>query len=382
MMKLIFYQNMVCPHEADFIRALAARSDMRITWVVDEEVLPFRRKMGISRPDCGAATVIVTTDETRIRQIVLDADPQAIHIVQGPRNGVCSRVAWRQSLAAGRKVGIYSEAGDHRGLKGVLRRLLYAYEYHQWGRRMRFVLAMGQLGTDWFARSGYPSSLVFPFCYVTQPAGGGVAASQPAREFFHIVYCGQLIKRKNIDILLKALAQLKGREWVCSIIGDGPLRGPLRHLSETLGIAGRIKWLGVLPNAEVQGVLSVCDTLVLPSAFDGWGAVVNEALSAGTPVICSAACGAADLLRERWRGCSVRTGSPTELAVAIAERMDGGRLTPAQRERIRAWSVDHIAGGPVADYFVKLMEHVYRAGPRPMAPWRRPAHDVSRTIAA
>ena len=382
MKEIYLYQNMVCPHESDWVRALAARSDVIFTWVVDEEVLPFRQKMGVSRPDCGAATVIVTTDQACIRSIVLDSDPYATHIVQGPRGGVCSRVAWRQCLDAGRNVGLFSEPGDHRGLKGKLRRLLYATEFLRWGRRLQFVLATGQMGIDWYAGCGYSSSRLFPFCYVTQPATSDPVTYAATHQIFRIVYCGQLIARKKVDTLFKALAQLKGRDWSCSIVGDGPMLKPLRQLSITLGIADRIEWVGILPNAEVQIVLGACDLLVLPSLFDGWGAVVNEALTVGTPVVCSRACGAAELLIDNWRGCSVRPGSPIELSTAIAVRMDAGRLTSTQRERIREWSQDNIAGEPVADYFLRLMDHVYRFGPRPAAPWRKPAHEISRTVTA
>ena len=63
-------------------------------------------------------------------------------------------------------------------------------------------------------------------------------------------------------------------------------------------------------------------------------------------------------------------GSPSELADAIGVRMDAGMLAPAQRRRIRAWSLETIAGDAVAQYFVSLMDHIYRCGPRPEAPWR------------
>lgn len=382
MKPVYLYQNMVCPHESELIRALAARSDVQINWVVDTEVLAYRTDMGITRPDCGAATVIVTTDQAKIRRIVLDSDPQAIHIVQGPRGGVCSRVAWRQALETGRNVGLYSEPGDPRGWKGILRRLLYAWEYLQWGRRLQFVLATGQLGIDWYTRCGYPKARLFPFCYVTRPAPGAVGASRDSSETFHIGYCGQLIPRKNVDTLLRALARLKGRTWTCSIVGGGPQAASLRELSDSLGLAGRVIWMGTLPNTAVQGFMQKQDLLVLPSEFDGWGAVVNEALSVGTPVICSEACGAAELLKEDWRGSIVPVGRSVPLAKALQGRIDAGPLTAQQRERIRSWARDTIAGEPVAEYFVDIMNHVYGAGSRPIAPWRRDVRIAGKTTHA
>lgn len=370
MQGIYLYQNMVCPHEADFVRALSARVDVQITWVVDTDVLPYRARMGITRPDSGAAQVIVTTDEARIRHIVVDAPAEAIHVVQGPRGGICSRVAWRACLAANRRVGLYSEPGDPRGIKGWLRRWLYAMERLQWGYRMQFVLATGQLGIDWYAGRGYLANRLFPFCYVTQPPTEQAAGVTPTTEAFRVAYCGQLITRKRVDLLLRALARLRAGPWTCTIIGDGPLEAPLRLLAQTLGIASRVVWRGVLPNAEAQSVMRSSDLLVLPSAFDGWGAVVSEALSVGTPVVCSDVCGAAELLCEAWRGGIFRSGSERALAAEVNRRLTAGPVTPALRARITGWSRSRISGEPVARYFFAVMEHVYQGTPRPVAPWR------------
>jgi glycosyltransferase involved in cell wall biosynthesis len=368
---IFLYQNMVCPHESDFIRALANRADVHVTWVVDAEVLPFRLDMGITRPDCGAATVIVTTDEAQIRRIVLDSDAQAIHIVQGPRGGVCSRVAWRQALDAGRNVGLFSEPGDPRGVKGVLRRMLYSWEYLRWGHRMQFVLATGQLGIEWFRWCGYSKDRLYPFCYVTKPCHNIINASYAESDAFRVAFCGQLIPRKNVDILLRALARLKGQKWKCSIVGDGPQTTSLRRLSDSLGLERQVNWLGTLPNSEMSSFMRKQDLIVLPSKFDGWGAVVNEALSVGTPVICSQACGAAEFLQEKWRGCVVPVGRVEPLAVVMASLMEDSAQSATQRERICLWARANIAGEPVAQYFVDIMKHVYCGGLKPTAPWRR-----------
>ena len=56
---------------------------------------------------------------------------------------------------------------------------------------------------------------------------------------------------------------------------------------------------------------------MLPSRFDGWGAVVNEALMVGTPVICSDRCGASDLIENGRNGYVFEAGN----ARALRERL-------------------------------------------------------------
>ena len=61
-------------------------------------------------------------------------------------------------------------------------------------------------------------------------------------------------------------------------------------------LPNRVQWFGKFPMSEVAKKMADADCLVLPSLHDGWGAVVSEALIAGTPVICSDACGSAGVV--------------------------------------------------------------------------------------
>jgi glycosyltransferase involved in cell wall biosynthesis len=110
------------------------------------------------------------------------------------------------------------------------------------------------------------------------------------------------------------------------------------------------------------------DLLLLPSRYDGWGAVVNEALMCGVPVVCSDNCGAAELLREPWRGATFKAGSAEDLRMVLRRWMERGKLTKQSRVRIREWS-SAIEGAPLARYFVEVVEFVRDGGVRPIPPW-------------
>ena len=113
-----------------------------------------------------------------------------------------------------------------------------------------------------------------------------------------LIFVGQLIPRKRLDRLLRALAAVRSTDWVFRIIGDGSERRSLEKLALELNLLRRITFTGALDNGAVRNELANADLFVLPSRWDGWGAVVNEALMSGTPVICSSYCGAADLISE------------------------------------------------------------------------------------
>jgi glycosyltransferase involved in cell wall biosynthesis len=157
-----------------------------------------------------------------------------------------------------------------------------------------------------------------------------------------------LIDRKGIDILIKACARLPAKGWHLDIYGDGQKRASLERLTARLRLADRITFLGAAPNHQVQKSLAAADCAVLPSRFDGWGALISEALSVGTPAVCSANCGAAALLADPVTGEIVRHCNPAGLGASMHDRLNTGRITAATRASIRAIAYAHSASSAAA----------------------------------
>jgi phosphatidylinositol alpha-1,6-mannosyltransferase len=154
-----------------------------------------------------------------------------------------------------------------------------------------------------------------------------------------------------------------------TIVGDGPLRGRLESQSIECGLADRIRFQPFQEHIVARKLLSAADLLVLPSdGKEGWGAVVNEALMHGVPVLCSDRCGATDLLHDSWRGGVFRAGSIGGLASLLREWIGRGRRPAETTERIKSWS-NRITGDSAAVYLRAILTHVYEGGARPVAPW-------------
>jgi glycosyltransferase involved in cell wall biosynthesis len=365
---IAFYQNELCHHKSPFIRSLATRDDLCVSLVSDTEMQPYRTAMGLSRAHYGKTNIVIPTRKEEVCEFVDRTDSETIHVVEGMRGGFCSKHAMQRCLTGKRRTVIFTEPGDHRGLKGIARKLLYRYEAIKFGGRIDGILATGKLGVDWFVHCGYPRERVFPFCYAVD--GPDDINTETARDtVFQIVYCGQLIPRKNIPLLFRALAELSHRQWQLSMIGDGPLRQTIAELAERLGLSDRITWHRVQSNSAARELIGRADLLVLPSHFDGWGAVVNEALVAGTPVVCSDACGASDLVLENWRGEVFRAEAVDELTTVLERRIAMGIVTYELRSQIAEWASRTISGGAVAEYFLKIMDHLYHGAAVPQAPW-------------
>jgi glycosyltransferase involved in cell wall biosynthesis len=107
-------------------------------------------------------------------------------------------------------------------------------------------------------------------------------------EPLRIVWSGSCEPRKALNIVLLALAKLKGSsfDWQLVVVGDGPLLSDWKTLASKLGLADRCNFVGRVPRAEVLSIMATGHCFVMSSLYEGTPTVVVEALSYGLPVIC------------------------------------------------------------------------------------------------
>lgn len=367
-MEVVFWHNVLSPHQSAFTRSLVC-SGIRTTVVAETELSPERRAIGWVVPDFGSAEIILHPTESEVRAIMSDR-ASAIHVLAGARWKPLGAMATRHCIRSGRHMGVMSECADFRNIQGLGRWIKYTLERFSSGRHFEFVLGIGETGVRWFRACGYPSSKVFPFAYFVERPEPILSQAKPGNAPFAIAFVGRCVEGKGLQDLVTALRLCRDLEWKLIVLGDGPLRSTVERDMHNHFPKERFEVTGFLPYKQILQRLPFCDLVVLPSnGKEGWGAVVNEALMCGVPVVCSSRCGASDLIRYPCLGEVFRTGSPQALAGALRRRIAQGRPTPELRSQIRRWS-RCIQGNAGAEYFLNLLKHVYGNLPRPEAPWR------------
>ncbi len=101
-----------------------------------------------------------------------------------------------------------------------------------------------------------------------------------------VLHVGRLSMEKRLDIVLKAMVQLKRDEPDLRLLvaGDGPAAGHYKALAQSLGVSDRVVFAGFLPDEDLPKAYASCDILAIASTFETQGLVVLEALASGTPV--------------------------------------------------------------------------------------------------
>lgn len=354
------------------IRALAEQEDCDVILVAQEEMPQSRLDCGWNIPDFGGSRIFVRPDEKTMNRILAETASDSAHIFSGIRSYPLVWWAFKRCSKGKAMMGILSEAGNWLGIKGKIRLLRSRIEALWFRRRIDFILAIGRLGVKWYKMSGYSKEKIYPFGYfVEKPRMNELdycMLNQNTPPVFRLSFIGQLIVRKDVDLLLEALAALTHLSWHLEIVGDGPEKRSLESFSKNKGLQENVSFLGLMENREAMKVLSRSDLLILPSRWDGWGAVVNEALIRGVPVISSDYCGAADLLRSKERGSVMKAGSVESLKLTLEHWIETGPVAGEERAKIRQWS-QRIEGQVAARYVREVIDHVAGKGPRSGAPW-------------
>jgi len=184
-----------------------------------------------------------------------------------------------------------------------------------------------------------------------------------------ILFCAKLQPWKRPHDLLQAFAKARVANAKLIFAGEGPQRSDLEAETIRLGIADRVKFLGFMNQSQLPTVYAASDLLVLPSEYEPFGLVVNEAMCCRCPVMASDHVGAArDLVAPVAPDFVFPACNADALAEKLAAAVQDGerllRLKEAVLEHIKTWSperniaamtdairtaVDRVASRPTAE---------------------------------
>jgi glycosyltransferase involved in cell wall biosynthesis len=377
----VSWQPLLTDHQAFTLRALPRPPDETIIAYVGRTADAVRDAQGWTRSAEAeiAEEMIPRRGWLRFIRSRLAQHAASVHVFCSPFGDRRVFVALLLALFSGRKTYLVSEPysttsagyfGEDRPVANWLRLKLRPLVYRLYGRlmreRIRGVFAISPLAVAQYAAAGIARQRIFPFGYfVPAPAPSDSPASpghdEPGR--LRLVFVGSLIARKGLADLAQAVTSLrrKGRAVEVDVYGPGDGDSPLFRDD---GVAYR----GQIPFGQASTVMAGYDALVAPSLFDGWGVVVNEALQAGIPVLCSYETGAGAMVAASGSGSLFDAGRPGTLADRLCEWMDEPAKLAAARKAAQALG-PRLTPETAGRYMRDVIEHVEGAGPRPACPW-------------
>jgi glycosyltransferase involved in cell wall biosynthesis len=158
-----------------------------------------------------------------------------------------------------------------------------------------------------------------------------------------VLFCAKLQPWKAPQDLLEAFSRAGVPNSFLVFAGDGPLRSAIENRARELGIADRVRILGFVNQSQLPSVYRAADFFVLPSLYEPFGLVVNEAMLCGCPAVVSDRAGAKyDLVREGETGSVFPAGNVDALAAICRDLLSDPekcrRMGNAALERMETWS--------------------------------------------
>ncbi|WP_027950392.1 glycosyltransferase family 4 protein [Haliea salexigens] len=364
-----FWQLIISPHMAGLAKAMADRGHW-VVYVAQHEMTPQRAAQGWQPPSLGAAQLRLVPDAASALALAEQAPPQAVHICQGIRgNGQIGQVQ-RRLAQLGRRQWVVMETVDDSGWRGIAKRLAYRLRFSRYRAHLEGVLATGLRTRQWVIDRGMSASKVYPFAYFL-PEPELLQAHAPLESTtgapFKVLFVGQFIQLKRLDLLIDTVASMHRRDVKLVAVGSGPLDAELQQKARQR-LGDRVQWIGRLPMADVHKLMAEVDCLVLPSRYDGWGAVVVEALMAGTPAICSDRCGAAEAVLASGVGGVFGSGDVASLTKTLSDVVEADGVSRLRRQNLASWS-KCFSSDTGAQYLGQILHHVERGEQRPAPPW-------------
>lgn len=143
-----------------------------------------------------------------------------------------------------------------------------------------------------------------------------------------VMFIGNFIKRKGIDVLIKAFSFLKEENYPVSLLiaGSGEEEQELKKMVKNLGITKDVEFLGFLKGDEKYCFLKSADIIVLPSYWESLPITVLEGMACKKPIIASNVGGIPYIVKDNINGFLVKPGNAHELADKLKILLENEKL--------------------------------------------------------
>ncbi|MDD5704307.1 MAG: glycosyltransferase [Kiritimatiellae bacterium] len=209
--------------------------------------------------------------------------------------------------------------------------------------------------------------------YFVEPSSAGASpralASTDAKSALRVLWAGRFLDWKHADHMVDAFAAYAatGRKGRLTLLGCGNEELALRRRVYHAGVGDSVTFLAPIPMEEVRQEMRENDVFAATSnGYEGWGAVVSEAMEEGCAVIATRESGAgASMIRHGENGMLFRAGRVKELTACLCKLHDHAvlraRLAASGQETMR-----HLWGAQVAaDRFVAVADALLRGAGTP-----------------
>jgi glycosyltransferase involved in cell wall biosynthesis len=203
----------------------------------------------------------------------------------------------------------------------------------QLNRRFHKIVVNSRYMRDELLRNGFADEKIA--LHVPVPRNDSAAWRSSFSDRNRVLYVGQIVRGKGVDVLLQSLARVRVR-FECVILGDGNHRSFCEELSRRLGLSERVHFKGYVPPAELEDYYRESSVVAVSSVWpEPFGMVGIEAMRYGLPVVAFDAGGIKEWLIDGQNGFLVPWMDRTQYAGRLERLLRDKTLARQMGERGR-----------------------------------------------
>lgn len=350
-MRIIFFQNCISPHQLPYIKQCALNTSYfqevyLLTPRIDYE---YRMKMGWNSHTLleGSNIKFILKPSNKQIELLLKENSNTVCLFSGIRGDKDIFQWFKLSLKYNVKRCIITEPPFIYNKPLWMHYLRFFLQDYKYIKYINGIFAIGELAVNYY-KSISRKWKIFPFQYVTDSYNRTITTNLSGK--FKLLFVGSLSRRKNVQVAIRALIGLRDIEF--SIIGSGKEEQSLKQMANKHNLP--VNFQGMKPNNKIHTIMENYDALILPSLYDGWGAVVNEAMTLGLFVIVSENCGAKMLIKDNKQGSVFKNNNADSLHIILDKCIKQKNIIRSELQN-RLLLNQTIQAPVVANYFTKCL---------------------------
>lgn len=223
-------------------------------------------------------------------------------------------------------------------------------QYIRYRKKNLYILSASSYTSHDLALCGFDIKKCFKWGYLPAITKyESVDALFSTKKPFHIVWVGRFISCKHPEFAIEALHHLKekGYRFSCEFIGNGELLEQSKLQVDAYRLNDVITFTGALKPSEVRRKMDEASIFIFNSdRYEGWGAVVNEAMNSGCAVLVSHVVGAAPfLIKQNQNGRVYQYGNMEEFCKSLEDYLDNPSLVSelgrnAYKTMTELWNIE------------------------------------------
>lgn len=366
--KLIYWRDIPLDVDLNLFSEIAKQYD--VITICDADYNNDRKRIGCNEGSDNIKKIIIDNNEDNLIEEYKN-DIVLFHGITG-RNFFRIFKLFRINREA--KVFIIAERPNFYGnffwlcWRYLTRFIFYTITARYYNQKISGFFAMGDLGVNTYLNYGWSKNKLYPFMYTYKTTE--INDTHKVNDKIRFMYIGRFYdETKGILLLIEAFKKLKEYEELIELDLVGGYGPDSEKVFNEIKNIKNISYIGKWNYEDVSIKMNKYDCVIVPSRYDGWNVVPNQAIDAEVGLLVSDGCVSDELIKKAQNGTVFKKNSVSEIVDSIIYVIKNRDKLEEWRNNSKKYKLN-ISNENISSYFIDVINYCLNGvGDKPEKPW-------------